>query len=117
MDKKLQEDLRWIEDDAIVRQRPVIDEFPVIGQRSVSSHVLNKMKENIFVPLGLIATTACLTMGLVNLKRGNSAKQQMFMRGRVGFQLFTLAAMALGVFITASKSKRNRRETEKESQE
>lgn len=116
MDKKLQEELKWIDDEAIVRQRPVIDEFPIVGQRSVSEHVLKKMGENILVPLGLLATTACLTMGLVSLKRGNSARQQVFMRGRVGFQLFTLVTMTLGVYLT-TKSSRKSKETKKESNE
>lgn len=106
MAKKLVEELRWIDEDVVVQQRPVVDEYPMVGQRSVSTHILKKMQDNMLVPIGLLATTACLTMGLVSLKRGDSARQQLFMRGRVGFQMFTLAAMVFGVYLTARKKDR-----------
>lgn len=94
-------DLKWIEEQPLPLKP--IDEFEMVGQRSFSSTILKKTKENIFVPLGLLATTACLTMGLLNMRRGNSRNQQIFMRGRVFFQAFTFAAMTIGVLLTAKK--------------
>lgn len=103
MDKKLTEELRWIDEDIIIQPPPMVEEFPVMGQRTARSHIVKKLQDNLLVPFGLLATTACLTMGLVSLKRGDSARQQLFMRGRVGFQMFTLAAMVFGVILTTRK--------------
>lgn len=93
-------ELKWIEEPSNQLTRPKSDEFDVFESRSLSQVFLKKTKENMFVPIGLLATTACLTMGLVNLRRGDSKKQQLFMRGRVGFQAFTLAAMTIGAVYT-----------------
>lgn len=97
--------LKWIEEKP--PERPVIDDddFPLVGrQRSI----LRKLEENMLVPLGLAATVACLTMGLVNLQRGDSKKQQFYMRGRVGFQMFTIAAMVFGMFLQQRRRERNK---------
>lgn len=102
MSDKHIEQVKWVQ-DTNVPFRPPIDEFPVVGQTSFKIAVLDKLTGNIFVPLGLVATVACLTMGLVNMKRGDVHRQQIFMRGRVGFQCFTLAAMTLGMYLTSRK--------------
>lgn len=46
---------------------------------------------------GLTATASALVGGLYYLKRGDSRKQQMFMRYRVGAQLFTVCAILGGM--------------------
>lgn len=106
-------DLRWIEEDSHA-ERPIFQhldpEDDRTAVRSFKSVLWNRCKDNIFVPLGLIATTACLTLGLVNMRRGNSKQQQLFMRGRVAFQGFTLAAMVIGVTLTAKQTERRRAE-------
>lgn len=102
--KKSPDELKWIEDPEAKLVRPP-EEFELLEDRTFSNTVLKKSRENIFVPLGLLATAACLTMGLANMKKGDSKKQQFYMRGRVGFQAFTLAAMTIGVYLTD----RNRR--------
>lgn len=100
-------ELRWIEEPNRPLLRPPSEEFDMVDHKTFSNTILKKSKENIFVPLGLIATTACLTMGLVNMRRGNSAKQQIYMRGRIGFQAFTLAAMTIGVALTSRQRNRS----------
>lgn len=98
------EELKWIEDDTLPR-KPPMEEFTPIRSTTKKSFV-RRMADNVFVPFGLVATTVCLTMGLINMSRGNSAKQQFFMRGRVAFQAFTLAAMCIGVaFTTTNQNK------------
>lgn len=103
--KSALEELKWIEDEASP-YRPPIDEFPLIGQRTVGNTILKKMSENMLVPIGLAATVACLTMGLISMNRGDSRKQQIFMRGRVGFQCLTFIAMASTIALTARKRER-----------
>lgn len=102
-------ELRWIEDENIPKDKPDFDQFELIDQRSFKEHVLDKCSENIIVPMGLIATTACLSMGLLNMRRGNSHKQQLFMRGRVGFQAVTLVAMAIGMYVADKNRSRKHR--------
>lgn len=105
------EELKWIEDDALPRTPPM-EEFPP-NRSKISKSFVRRMADNVFVPLGLIATTVCLTMGLVNMSRGNSAKQQLFMRGRVGFQAFTIAAMCIGVAFTTTAQNKGQPEISK----
>lgn len=94
--------LNWIEDDS----RPS-EEFPLVGQRATTKSILEKLGDNILVPMGLLATTACLTLGLISMNRGDSKRQQLFMRGRVFFQCFTFASMFIGIALT-TKSRSNR---------
>lgn len=88
--------LRWIKED-VRYKKPDLDEFPLVGQRNAKHNIFKKMVDEPLVPIGLIATTACLTMGLFSMKRGDSRMQQLMMRGRVGFQFFTLSAMVFGI--------------------
>lgn len=98
--------LKWIEEkpSKTAVQRDFYEPAQ-LEQRNFKNTVLKKSMDNILVPLGLLATTFCLVMGLVNLKRGDSHKQQLFMRGRVGFQTFTLAAMATGMYFSGRKKR------------
>ena len=108
--KKTFEELKWIEEEAHAK-RPPIDEFPLVGQRTFKTTILKKVGDNIFVPLGLLATTACLTLGLVNMKRGDSQRQQLFMRGRVLFQGLTIAAMTITLLMTARRNQPSKETT------
>ncbi|CAG2165169.1 unnamed protein product, partial [Oppiella nova] len=47
--------------------------------------------------LGICATTFCLTYGLIAMRRGDSRKQQLMMRGRVLAQGFTVMALLSGI--------------------
>lgn len=97
--------LKWIDEPA--ENRPPIDPMPLIGEeRSFEKAVVSKLKENLLVPFGLLATTACLTMGLYNMKQGDVQKQQMYMRGRVGFQAFTFVAMVSTIYLANRKRER-----------
>ncbi|XP_071566835.1 HIG1 domain family member 2A, mitochondrial [Temnothorax nylanderi] len=55
-----------------------------------------KTKENPLVPIGALATTAALTVGLVSFVRGKEKMQQYMMRARVGAQAFTIVCMIVG---------------------
>lgn len=52
---------------------------------------------------GCLSTVAALVVGLYNFNRGDSKKQQLMMRARVGAQGFTVAALLGGVFYHAFK--------------
>ncbi|XP_011876428.1 PREDICTED: HIG1 domain family member 2A, mitochondrial [Vollenhovia emeryi] len=65
-----------------------------------------KSMENPLVPIGTLATTAALTIGLVNLYTGNVKRQQQMMRARVAAQSFTVICMVVG-FMFLQKSSRD----------
>lgn len=94
--------LNWIEDNSMPT-RPQIDEFPIVADRTFGNTVISKMGENMLVPVGLLATVTCLTAGLFSMRRGDPKRQQLFMRGRVGFQVGTFIAMAATIALTATK--------------
>lgn len=108
-------DLKWIEEETLPI-RPIIDEFETTGQRTAASSFIKKSKQNIFVPIGLVATAACIVMGLVSMSRSDSRRQQQFMRGRILFQGFTFAMMATGIYLTTKEKDRHRRLREYEQQ-
>ncbi|CAG2121301.1 unnamed protein product [Medioppia subpectinata] len=59
--------------------------------------MVSKVKENPLVPIGMIGTTFCLTYGLICMRRGDSRKQQLMMRGRIAAQGFTIMALISGI--------------------
>ncbi|KAL6263842.1 hypothetical protein P5V15_003924 [Pogonomyrmex californicus] len=62
-----------------------------------------KTQENPFVPIGALATTVALSVGLISFYRGKSNMQQYMMRARVGAQAFTIICMVAG-FVLLPKS-------------
>ncbi|XP_070153558.1 HIG1 domain family member 2A, mitochondrial [Polyergus mexicanus] len=62
-----------------------------------------KTRENPLVPIGCLATTAALSVGLVSFVKEKSQMQQYMMRARVGAQAFTIACIVVG-FILLPKS-------------
>lgn len=79
--------------------------------RSVHSNELTtvekmktKFKANPFVPIGLLATTVVLGMGLNAMRLGQSRKSQLMMRARVTCQGLTIVAILAGIFIGARRS-------------
>lgn len=62
-----------------------------------------KTRENPLVPIGCLATTAALSVGLVSFVREKSQMQQYMMRARVGAQAFTIVCIVAG-FILLPKS-------------
>ncbi|BFG01575.1 HIG1 domain family member 2A mitochondrial [Drosophila madeirensis] len=93
------EELDWIQ----LRQ----DLGPVIEVETTKEKLQRKIKENPLVPLGCIATTAALTMGLYNFRTGNRKMSQMMMRTRIAAQGFTVAALIVGVVMTYGEKKSN----------
>lgn len=95
------EELKWIQEDVIPLARPEDDFTPQKTRKTFAK----RLTDNIIIPCGLVATATCLLLGLHSMSRGDSAKQQFFMRGRVGFQAFTFIAMTTGVALTAAAAR------------
>uniref|UniRef100_A0A2R5LE53 Putative induced by hypoxia n=1 Tax=Ornithodoros turicata TaxID=34597 RepID=A0A2R5LE53_9ACAR len=66
----------------------------------------SKVLSNPFVPIGLIATVSCLVMGLNAMRTNQPVRSQMMMRGRVLAQGFTIAAILVGIMMSASSRKK-----------
>ena len=54
--------------------------------------------------LGMLATTAALTYGLINFRQGNQKMSQMMMRARVGAQGLTIVAVIGGLFVSGQRT-------------
>ncbi|KAI1290258.1 HIG1 domain family member 2A [Halotydeus destructor] len=83
-------------------------------QEGMMDKLRRKTREEPMVPIGVAATTACLTMGLFAMKRGDSKRQQFFMRGRVFAQVFTIVAITGGLLHNLSKKGTNEVENVKQ---
>jgi hypothetical protein len=59
---------------------------------------MRKSKKEPLVPIGVLATTAFLIAGLRSFHSGTKSQAQMFMRGRVLAQGFTVLALSWGAF-------------------
>lgn len=55
------------------------------------------------VPAGCLGTLGALTYGLVCFKKGDRQQSQLMMRARILAQGFTIAALMVGVVVTALK--------------
>ncbi|XP_054831774.1 HIG1 domain family member 2A, mitochondrial [Eublepharis macularius] len=64
---------------------------------------LRKSRENPLVPIGCLGTAGALIYGLICFNRGNTRQSQMMMRARIIAQGFTVAALMVGVVVTAMK--------------
>lgn len=67
---------------------------------------IRKTKENPFVPIGMLGTAGALTYGLIAFKHGKTRQSQLLMRARIFAQGFTVAAILVGVVVTAVKQKK-----------
>ncbi|XP_026749146.1 HIG1 domain family member 2A, mitochondrial [Galleria mellonella] len=63
-----------------------------------------KFTENPFVPLGCLATAGALSFGLWSFKSGKTKLSQQMMRLRIVAQGFTIAALVVGVMMTAGRN-------------
>ncbi|XP_002740038.1 HIG1 domain family member 2A, mitochondrial-like [Saccoglossus kowalevskii] len=72
-------------------------------QEGFKEKLTRKVKENPFIPIGMLATTTALTWGLVQFRKGNTRNSQMMMRMRIGAQGFTVIALIMGIALGASK--------------
>ncbi|XP_015261146.1 PREDICTED: HIG1 domain family member 2A, mitochondrial [Gekko japonicus] len=86
---------------------PVVEGFTPSAYQSreetFKDKFLRKSRENPLVPIGCLGTAGVLTYGLICFKRGNTRQSQVMMRARVLAQGFTIAALMVGVVITAMK--------------
>ncbi|KYO29936.1 HIG1 domain family member 2A, mitochondrial [Alligator mississippiensis] len=85
---------------------PVIEGFEPSAahhQERFSDKFKRKMRENPLVPIGCLGTLGALTYGLVCFKKGDRQQSQLMMRARILAQGFTIAALMVGVVVTALK--------------
>ncbi|KAL0134675.1 hypothetical protein PUN28_001456 [Cardiocondyla obscurior] len=92
---KLDDDLDW------VKVREDLDGSYLT--ETIWQKATRKTKENPLVPIGALATTVALSLGVYNFYKGRTEMQQYMMRARVGAQAFTIVAMIAG-FILLPKS-------------
>ncbi|GAA6226380.1 HIG1 domain family member 2A, mitochondrial [Lates japonicus] len=87
---------------------PIIEGFNTLPRNqdeTFKEKLARKTKENPFVPIGCLATAGALTYGLRAFQQGKTKQSQLFMRGRIIAQGFTVVALMVGVLTTALKSK------------
>ncbi|GFT39517.1 HIG1 domain family member 2A [Nephila pilipes] len=95
MDKEEKERLEWIETFDHLNQLQIQD------KKGIRERMINKIKSNPFVPIGMLATTAALTAGVISMRSGNKKRSQLMMRARVLAQGFTVAAILIGIVVAA----------------
>ncbi|GFY37410.1 HIG1 domain family member 2A, mitochondrial [Trichonephila inaurata madagascariensis] len=92
------EKLEWVETFQHINQLQAQE------KKGIRERMINKIKSNPFVPIGMLATTAALSVGVYSMKTGNKKRSQLMMRTRILAQGFTVAALLLGI-VVASKTK------------
>lgn len=113
-DNELLKDFKWIQEEATpTYARTEFEESPYV-ERTFGSLILGKLSDNILVPIGLLATTTCLVLGIANMGKGNHRQQQLYMRGRVAFQCMTFIAMGSGVLLTTMRARKKQKENQLE---
>ncbi|AWP12301.1 putative HIG1 domain family member 2A mitochondrial [Scophthalmus maximus] len=88
---------------------PVIEGFNPLSntrEETFKEKLTRKTKQNPFVPVGCLATVGALVYGLRSFQQGDTNKSQLFMRGRIAAQGFTVVALVVGVLATALTSKK-----------
>ncbi|XP_076329068.1 HIG1 domain family member 2A, mitochondrial [Tachypleus tridentatus] len=96
-EKKMEEELEWIQ------LRRDMSSMRPPHEEGVREKLLRKTKENPFVPVGCLATTAALSYGLWSMKTGQRKMSQYMMRARILAQGFTVAAIIIGLGIGVAK--------------
>ncbi|XP_062942487.1 HIG1 domain family member 2A, mitochondrial [Cynocephalus volans] len=89
-------------------QPPVVEGFSPSVYRNpegFTEKFLRKTRENPVVPIGCLGTAAALTYGLYCFHRGQSQRSQLMMRIRIASQGFTVAAILVGIAVSAMKSR------------
>ncbi|XP_004371362.1 HIG1 domain family member 2A, mitochondrial [Trichechus manatus latirostris] len=87
-------------------QPPVIEGFSAnvySNSESFKEKFLRKTRENPMVPIGCLGTAAALGYGLYCFHRGQSRRSQLMMRTRIAAQGFTVAAILVGLAVSAMK--------------
>ncbi|KAF8352107.1 altered inheritance of mitochondria protein 31, mitochondrial, partial [Amanita rubescens] len=70
-----------------------------------SEKFMRKVKQNPWVPLGAIATTATLVIASIKMRRGESQKMNHWLRARVAAQGFTILAICGGAYLVNKREK------------
>ena len=89
---------------SVLEWQNLLDEMEMVSghPETFQEKAIRKCKDNPLVPIGASATVGCLTLGLLNLVKGDSKKQQFFMRGRVAAQGFTIVMIATAMLTSAA---------------
>lgn len=77
-------------------------DFPTPAQEGIMEKFKRKSVENPFVPIGCLGTGLVLSYGLWCFRTGQTKKSQIMMRARIGAQGFTVAALIIGLGLSAS---------------
>merc|ERR1719414_2276633 len=86
-------EFEWIQLTQTLGQQKAMDDSKI---ETSKEKLQRKFKENPLIPIGALATTGCLMMGLGKFARKDSHGSQMMMRGRIAAQGFTIFAMLIG---------------------
>lgn len=106
-EKKFNDNLSWIDEQPF--KIPLKPQFEDIDDvKPPERSYVKRLTERVVVPLGLLATVSCLAMGLHSLYLGDSKRQQIFMRGRILFQGFSVVAMVIGAAVSSRSKDRTR---------
>eukprot|EP00035_Acanthoeca_spectabilis_P021511 m.438654 g.438654 ORF g.438654 m.438654 type:complete len:98 (-) comp18268_c0_seq1:197-490(-) len=77
---------------------PYVSDFQDRQPETVGEKTRRKFMGNPFIPIGLVATGACLAGGLLAFRAGKQKLSQNFQRGRVVFQGVTVFAFLVEGF-------------------
>lgn len=101
MDSKGKKDqLEWLRKKEAEYAEGEFD-FPTPVQEGIMEKFKRKSAENPFVPLGCLVTGLVLSYGLWCFRTGQTKKSQIMMRARIGAQGFTVAALIIGLGMSA----------------
>ncbi|XP_013784436.1 HIG1 domain family member 2A-like [Limulus polyphemus] len=96
-ENKMEQHLEWIQ------LRKDMKSMISPNEEGLREKLLRKTKENPFVPVGCLATTAALSYGLWSMRTGQRKMSQYMMRARILAQGFTVVAIIIGLGIGAAK--------------
>ncbi|KAI5705638.1 HIG1 domain family member 2A, mitochondrial isoform X2 [Diaphorina citri] len=92
-----QDELDWL----TLQKKLQVGGYEQFTQETGTEKLIRKFKENPLVPIGCVATSAALGVGLYSMKLGDRRLSQMMMRTRVVAQGFTVLALTGGLIYTA----------------
>lgn len=87
--------------DWLALQKKLTQGYENFEPEKGTTKFIRKFKENPLVPVGCLATSAALCVGLYSMQLGDKKLSNLMMRTRVGAQAFTITAITVGLVYTA----------------